>query len=349
MTDCLPEIGQVAPSMWGRRPYAHPGANLGTGNRCGHNPEQFATDRLALPKVKADHGCLPRVLTKNMKRAVEFFSDPNVMKSLGFHQNKHNLDGSNRQVRSENREAVSLVWHAIVSAIDLASLRVGYYLKDGQFKNYSALDLAERCGMVRDGRDPDRPGATKRFPTSRFWRAFKWLKDAGAVSVFEQYEDKGNDELRGRPAIKAVSEKFIRLFGSITGAVMKKARDAAYKRVAVFLARARIFGIQTTDEVDELERGLQVDLMMREVFGSKAKNQKPNRTHKTVRVNIHRDPLDLDVLRTKWEAYAAKITKRIEDKLQRPLRGAENVTLFAKAGGLNFRAWLDSQGLHETS
>lgn len=345
---CEPDSGQVAP-MWGRRPYAHPGANLGTGNRCGHKPDQFAADLLALPKIKADHGHLPRVLSKNMKRAVDFFNDPNVMRPLGFHRHKHNLDGSKRQVRSENREAVSLLWHAIASTVDLASLRVGHYLKDGQFKNYSALDLAERCGMVREGLDPDDKTRTKRFPTSRFWRAFKWLKDAGGITVFEQFEDKGNDELRGRPAIKTVSEDFLRLFGSISGGVMKKARAAAYRRVAVFLARARLFGIQNVEEVGELESRLQVDQMMRSIFGAPGKNQKPGRAHKTVKVNVNRDGLDFDVLHTEWKIYAAKITKAIEGQLGRALRGPEHVTLYAKSGGLSFKAWLESKGVQEPS
>jgi len=345
MAALMPETGQTE-RMWGKSLYAHPGTNLGTGNRCGHNPEQFAADRLDLPKVKAGHGYLPRVLTKTMKRCIEFFNDPSLMKSLGFHKDKFNLDGSNRQVRSEDREAVALVYQSIVSCTDLASFRVGHYLKDGQFRNYTALELAERCGMVRVGKDPDQPGKLKRFPTSRFWRAFKRLKGVGAIEVFEQFEEKENGDMRGRPAIKTVSEKFMRRLGSITGGVMKKARANAYQRTAVFLARARVFGIQTVQEADELDSQIQVDLMLREVFGTSAKNAKPNRAHKTVKVNVHRDAIEHDALRAEWEAYYAKIVKSVEAALGRPLRGPkEQVEAPKKAGALDFHKWLLAQGI----
>lgn len=338
-----PELCDVPALSWGRRTYAHPGKHLGSGNRCGHKPDTFAADRLDLPEVEG--GFRPRALSRLMARAVALFDDPDLMHAFTHHKGKRNKDGSKRLVRSESREAVGLVLHAIASCLDLVSLRVGTYLKDGRFRNYSALDLAERCNMVRVGKDPDQPGKLKRFPSARFWRALKWLQDFGAVTLFEQYEEKAGGEKRGRPAIKTVNEKFLRRLGAFTGGVWKKFRALAYSRTAKFLANARNFGIQTVQEADDLDRGLEIDVMLREVFGDKHKNAKP-KGNKTVKVVIHREQaIDYDALRTEWDAYAAKLTKDIEGKLGRTLRGAEQVTLFAKAGGKSFHQWLVAKGL----
>lgn len=327
----------------------HPGKNLGTGNRCGHKPDQFAVDRLNLPKVKG--GFLPRVMSKILARAVDVFNDPDLMFKFTHHKDKRNKDGRLRLVRSEGREAVGLVMHAIVSCLDLASLRVGFHRKDGSFYNYSCLEIAERCNMVRIGKDPENPGQLKRFPSSRFWRALTWLKDFGALTLFEQYEDKGNDVLRARAAIKAVSAKFLRRLGSITGGVFAKARARSYEATAKFLYNARSFGIQTVQEAEQLDNDIAYDKMMRELFDPKHKNTAP-KGHKPVKVSkAYREPqFDRDEHLDAYTRAYNKLVAKIAKDLGRDLTGLERITLPAKADPTlaSFGAYLKSKGLQDT-
>ena len=332
-----------------RRASIGPGKNLGTGNRCGHKPDQFAADRLNLPKVKG--GFLPRVMTKILARAVDVFNDPDLMFKFTHHKDKRNKDGRLRLVRSEGREAVGLVTHAIVSCLDLASLRVGFHRADGSFYNYSCLEIAERCNMVRIGKDPENPGQLKRMPSSRFWRALTWLQDFGALTLFEQYKDKGNDVLRARAAIKAVSAKFLRRLGSITGGVFAKARSRSYQATAKFLYNARSFGIQTVQEAEQLDTDIAYDKMMREVFDPKYKNTAP-KGHKPVVVSkAYREPqFDRDEHYDAYTGAYAELLVKIEQDLKRPLTGLERMTLPAKARPdlANFAAYLKSKGLQDT-
>lgn len=322
MTDCLPEIGQVAP-MWGRRPYAYPGANLGTGNRCGHNPEQFAVARLALPKVKGGH--LPSVLKKAIKRSADFFADPDVVSRLGYHKNKRNKDGSLRQVRSENREAVVLVLHAILSAIDLASLRVGYYRPDGTFRNYTCDELAARVSMTTIEKHPEDPANPRQVANSRWWRALAWLKDAAGIKVFEQYEDKDDGSKRARAAIKTMDEKFLMLLARYPVKAMKKARDAAYKRVLAFLGRAPKYNLQTVQERERLNR----ELDHTPTAASRRKNLAPSCRDATSPMPLH----STEAMVKAYAEYVEKFTQHIiEAEGRHP--GPNLGRLFREYGGL---------------
>ncbi|MEE1883389.1 hypothetical protein V0R55_24805 [Pseudomonas soli] len=337
MTDLTPEIGQVAP-MWGRRPYSHPGKNLGTGNRCGHNPEKFAADRLALPKVKTGH--LPAVLKTAIKRSFEFFADPDVMARLGYHRNKkRNKDGSYRKVRSEHREALSLVQHAIFSAVDIASLRIGHWRKDGSFRHYSCDELAERVGLTCLERDPEDPQNPRKVASSRWWRAIGWLKKAGAIQIFEQYEEKEDGSKRARPAIKCVDEKFLRLLTRYPANKLQVARAKAYARVREFVGKANAFGIQTVQERKQLDK--QLDKTRRSPFQQQFKNQQPPGRDDTA----PNAPRSLEYLKGEYDKHCAEVTARmIAGEGRHP--GPRHGLLFPKYGGMTWDAFKQRHARH---
>ncbi|WP_210669000.1 hypothetical protein [Pseudomonas protegens] len=324
MTDCLPEIGQVAP-MWGRRPYAYPGANLGTGNRCGHNPEQFATDRLALPKVKGGH--LPSVLKKAIKRSEEFFADPDVMSRLGYHRNKkRNQDGSFRKIRSELRECVALVQIAILSATDLVSLRIGHWCADGSFRNYTCDELAARVGLACLEKNPEDPENPRMVASSRWWRAFGWIKDSAGLQVFEQYEEKEDGSKRARAAIKTIDEKFLMLLARFPAKALHKARKNAYERLRTFLKRAPKYNIQTEQERSELDNLLGITPTPTR---TKRKNQKPTPADATTPMPLH----STDHLKREYQRHVDEVTARIiEAEGSHP--GPRLRKLFFEYGGL---------------
>lgn len=328
MAALVPEIGQTV-RMWGKSPYAHPGANLGTGNRCGHKPDQFAADRLALPKVKGGH--LPSVLKKGIKRALEFFEDPDVMSRLGYHR-KRNKDGSFRKVRSERRETEVLVLHAVLSGLDLASLRVGFYRPDGSFRNFTCDELAARVGLTCLEKNPEDPENPRTVASSRWWRGFSWLKEAAGLEVFEQYEEKADGSKRGRPAIKTMDERFLRLLTKYPKQALFKARQKVYAKVKAFV-NSGYEHIQTVQEREELERGLDASMGHTRFYRKvKPKNQEP-------KVRDATSPQPAGSHESRRDAYAKhqeEVMARMIEAEGRHPGGRQAQKLWAHYGGLSF-------------
>lgn len=324
MTEALALDGPP-PLTWGRTLYPYPGEYLGTGNRCGHDPARLATDRLSLPEVKNGHRV--RVIDRLIKRAQEYFADPASVPLLTYLDKKKNRDGSYRQNRSEGREAQSLVMSAIFAAIDLKSLRVGNYTQRGDFYNLSFFEIASRCSMLVPSKDPENP----LMICSRFWRAVKWLKRARVIEVYEQYEETP-DGKRGRPAIKTVSEKFIRALGGFTKAAMKSARDKSSRKVAKYRAGATLAGVQGVEEAQKLADEIRSEQTHKALFPKPAaKNQFPKQ--------VERDN-SADSVVGDYTAYVTAMYAEIAEKIGRPLRGLEGSKLFTQHGGLTEQQWL---------
>lgn len=313
--------------MWGRTPYPYPGQNLGTGNRCGHNPERLASDRLNLPPVAGGHRL--KIVTDLIERAREYFFNPALVPLLAYVSDKKNLDGSPRQNRSEGREAQTHVWSAIVCAIDYSSLRVGQPKKDGTFRNYTFDEIARMCGLTEPGANPgDLPVAC-----SRFRRAVEVFKKAGAIEVFEQYEETP-DGMRGRPAIKTVSEKFLMSMGQISKVAMERVRKKASKALRDWRNGAIQSGVQTQDEYEKVTAQVRSLQAKKAMFPKPAvKNQKPK---DVVPDNSH------EAVAADWSAYEAMIQARVlaqnEGVKVTGIRAYNEA--YAKAGGLSKIEWL---------
>lgn len=311
--------------MWGRCNYKYPGTHLGSGNRCGHDPQQLATDLLALPEVKG--GYRPALIEKLKKCAENYFADPASVPLLAYLSGRKNRDGSPRQNRSEGREAQSLILNASLDAMDLRSLRVGTYTTTGDFNNLSFHELAHRCGLVREFKNEETGEVTTR-PCSRFWRGVAWLKRAGAFAVFEQYEETPEGP-RGRPAIKHFNAKFLRVLGRITKSAMEAARKKAYAKVNKFLAGATHAGIQTDAERDQLESEIRSERVHKELFPKPAiKNQMPP--------GVVRDN-SADSLVADYTAYVQ--AKAQEIAAQHNISVAKASMMFTQYGGLGRDDW----------
>lgn len=300
--------------MWGRREYKYAGKHLGTGNRCGHDPQRLAADKLALPDVAGGHRL--QVITKLLKRAEGYFADPASVPLLAYLSGKTNRDGSPRQNRSEGREAQSLILSAIIAATDFKSLRVGTYTERGEFRNVPFAEIARRCGMLQPSKDP---AVTDPVPSSRFWRGVAWLKRAGAIEVFEQYEETA-DGKRGRPAIKIISEKFLRALGGLTKAAMKTIRKKASHSVAKYLTGAVQGGVQSIDEQEQLEAEVRSQRTKKALFPVPViKNQFPK--------DVTRDN-SADSYVGEYDAYVKTVYEQLEQELGRPVKGLEGMKLF---------------------
>lgn len=218
MTDATSMLGRPS-IMWGRMPYPYHGANLGTGNRCGHNPNRPEFHLFSEPGWSTS---VPHVMRKLLEAVKGYYYAPmSTLPSLANLNGRRNKSGDPRKNRSEARAAEVLVMRAILYFTDFASLRVGTPKADGRFVPRSCTELARLAGLLKAKADPQEPDE----PSPRFWRAFRRLRMAGAFDVFLQYEEKEDGSKRARPAIKRVKENFLIALGAVSFEQLKKFRS----------------------------------------------------------------------------------------------------------------------------
>ena len=121
------------------------------GNFCGHEPKnpRFIMEHHAYyDKQKIDDlgsKRRPRILYDIVQRIKAYYKDTDVMPVL-HNANSHRRT-SDKQRRSESREAVINLLTIMIMNMDLASLRVGQPTLDGGFFNYSVEWLAEKAKL----------------------------------------------------------------------------------------------------------------------------------------------------------------------------------------------------------
>ena len=186
------------------RPYA-PRKFFG-GNSCGHDPQR---PRLTLTKPpKTGKGGIPFVLSHLMALLKSYYDNPRqIIPSLDL------ANGSNRQQRSERREACILMLTVLLKYTDLASLRVGIPTEDG-FLSLTVDYLTKQTGM----------------PLRRAERALADLKAAGLVTIAQPRKRLPDGSWKGLAAVKAISRHLFAAFG--LGSMLKRERNKASKRQA---------------------------------------------------------------------------------------------------------------------
>jgi len=122
-------------------------------------------------------------------------------------------NGSERQQRSERREACLLLLMALLKYTDLASLRVGVPTQDG-FLSLTVDYIGKQTGMA----------------PKRVERALADLKAAGLVTHCPTRKRLPDGSWKGLAAVKAISRHLFALFG--LGGTLKRERDKASKRLA---------------------------------------------------------------------------------------------------------------------
>lgn len=214
-----------SPIFWGRSSYQYHGKNLGTGNRCGHNPNSPNFDLFNPPK-KSGMSHTVRDLIGGVEK---YFKSPKLLPTLSNLTGKKNADGALRSNRSEAREAESLVLAAILHSTDWSSMRIGTPKPDGEFVPRDGVYLATIAGLAK--RETDSEGREVWEPTTRFWRALARLRKAGAIDVFNVYVIKPDGSKRARPSVKTLNVDFLVSMGVASYAKMKKLRDWASDKV----------------------------------------------------------------------------------------------------------------------
>lgn len=170
------------------------------GNFCGHNPLKPCLS-LALPSDNR-----PSFLYEVGRAFRRYFDSPNIFPTL-------NHAASDRQQRSERREAVIQTLQAILEFLDIASLRVGIPTAQG----FQPLKLA-----VLQARTYLHP--------RRFERAIQALRQAGIIDISEQYRMRTiNGTYVFFPAVRRINRAFFAELGF--GHRLEQERLAASKRL----------------------------------------------------------------------------------------------------------------------
>lgn len=170
------------------------------GNFCGHNPLKPSLD-LALPSDNR-----PSFLYEVGRAFRRYFDSPTLFPTL-------NHAASDRQQRSERREAVIQTLQAVLEFLDIASLRVGIPTAQG----FQPLKLA-----VLQARTYLHP--------RRFERAIQALRQAGIIDISEQYRIRTvNGAYVFFPAVRRINRAFFATLGF--GHRLEQERAAASKRL----------------------------------------------------------------------------------------------------------------------
>lgn len=172
------------------------------GNRCGHSPEQ--------PRwfVPPEHHTRPKLIEKTINEIRRYYDTPTTtIPSLNL------ANGSDRQQRSERREACLSVLGCLLHYLDLATLRVGIPQNDASFKGISMNFIVEKTGLT----------------IKRAERAVRDLVSSGLITVHPLCEKLSETVYKGYAAIRTVSQKLFALLG-LSGR-LKHERDKAAARI----------------------------------------------------------------------------------------------------------------------
>lgn len=174
------------------------------GNYCGHNPTK--PDLSLRSPVRKGKGGVPRVLTLLIERVAQYYHRPTLLPTLNL------ANGSDRQQRSERREACVITLAVLIGHTEVSSLRVGMNTPQG-FVNFDFEWLRKKT----------------RLSTDRLKRSIADLKRAGLITVSQGRQLQPDGTWKGFSAVKAVNS---RLFGALgLSKMLSKERKKAVKRL----------------------------------------------------------------------------------------------------------------------
>lgn len=155
-----------------------------SGNRCGHDKDAPQFDAAAaVPRGK---GGLPALIGQTIDAVLGFYASPSLLPELNFANMKDS------QMRSERREACVRFLVALISVMDIRTLRVNYR-KPGVYRDFTVTELGAMAGLSE----------------SRAWNAWGDLLASGFVWHNGQpiEKSKRTGRHKGKPTAKRVSKK----------------------------------------------------------------------------------------------------------------------------------------------
>lgn len=157
------------------------------GNNCGHAPDK---PRWFIPPD--NHANRPGILRRIIQGIREYYENPGAtLPGL------NSVNESDRQQRSERREACVAILGSILHYTDLVTLRVGIPQTDGSMAGLTMSFLAEKSGLNE----------------RRAERAIKDLKAAGIITVHSICQKLDDATYKGFAAIRTVSKNLFEALG----------------------------------------------------------------------------------------------------------------------------------------
>jgi len=217
-------------------------AVISSGNRCGHDP---SAPRFFTPP--AHHADRPAILRKITSAVRNYFNNPRTLSGLNA------ANASDRQQRSERREACCAILGAILHYTDLVTLRVGIPQPNGSMagipmesKNIEGggrvVGLAELAGLC----------------VRRAERAVHDLKTAGIITVHPVCEKIDELTYKGYAAIRTVSRNLFEAMG--LGRWLDHERRRATERKRAKEEKARRKGAANALMLMQRQNGLEAKL-----------------------------------------------------------------------------------------
>ncbi|MDI1293892.1 MAG: replication protein RepA [Methylobacter sp.] len=157
-----------------------------SGNKCGHQPD---APRYFIPPEK--HAKRPEILRRVQVAIQEYFKNPNILPLLNA------ANCSDRQQRSERREACVDILACILHYTDLVTLRVAIPQADGSTAGLTMPYLATLSGLGE----------------RRAERAIHDLKAAGIITVHPICVKLTDTAYKGLAAIRTVSKHLFTVLG----------------------------------------------------------------------------------------------------------------------------------------
>ena len=172
------------------------------GNKCGHLPTEPRWFEAPEKHTR------PHIIKKLISSIQDYYKEPAA--TLPF---LNIANGSDRQQRSERREACISVLGCLVHYLDLATLRVGIPHADQTFQGIKMSFIAERCDLT----------------LRRTERAVADLVKSGLLTIHPLCEKLEDAIYKGYAAIRTINQKIFTIFG--LGGRLKYERDKAAARV----------------------------------------------------------------------------------------------------------------------
>jgi hypothetical protein len=182
-----------------------------TGNRCGHHPERPRW--FEPPPWHRNH---PGIIKAAIEKVRDYYALPGATLPL-----LNAVNESERQQRSERREACVAMLAALLHYTDLVTLRVGRPQADGSMAGILMTELASLAGLARLNQDGS-------LCIRRAERAIADLEAAGIVTIHPICERLEDCTYRGLAAIRTVTAALFDALGF--GARLAKERKDATTR-----------------------------------------------------------------------------------------------------------------------
>ena len=241
------------------------------GNWCGHRPD--------LPrffKTPEAHKARPKVLTWAIDAWSRFYTLPSAyFKELRIHRD------SDRQQRTESREALASIAQVLLHYTELASLRVGVPHASEGFRSLTIEFIAKKAGIG----------------LKRAQRAIKLLVRAGYLKMIERFDIK-EERFIGLAAVKCLTPSFFKACGiklQLLSSHRILARKRLNKKRSTYISNAQEQQASARKILDFIapvgNRKVHVDAMM-QMLASETKSNDRKRENENNRRRSRRRTLE---------------------------------------------------------